>query len=146
MRPRPITTRIPWTVRASTPLYRETSYARRTWNKYRKLPRACICTRAISGLPAAGLLCMSKGSHSFPLPLCLATADWPKCQKHFEFVNIDAVYFPPSSFRWYHNNISRHLAESLLMSTGEDGSYLLRDSNANPGDFTLSVRRVNRIL
>ena len=32
------------------------------------------------------------------------------------------------------------------MSTGEDGSYLLRDSNANPGDFTLSVRYYTHFL
>lgn len=42
--------------------------------------------------------------------------------------------------RWYHFNISRHVAESVLISTGEDGSYLLRDSGNNPGDFSLSVR------
>lgn len=45
-------------------------------------------------------------------------------------------------YRWYHFNISRHVAESLLISTGEDGSYLLRDSGANPGEFSLSVRYV----
>ncbi|XP_003382501.1 PREDICTED: dual adapter for phosphotyrosine and 3-phosphotyrosine and 3-phosphoinositide-like [Amphimedon queenslandica] len=44
------------------------------------------------------------------------------------------------SIPWYHFNISRHVAESLLISTGEDGSYLLRDSSANPGEYSLSVR------
>ena len=57
-------------------------------------------------------------SHSSPLPLSPS---------------------PPSS-RWYHYQITRHVAESVLMSTGEDGSYLLRDSNTNLGEFTLSVR------
>ena len=32
------------------------------------------------------------------------------------------------------------MAESVLISTGEDGSYLLRDSTSNAGEFTLSVR------
>ena len=47
---------------------------------------------------------------------------------------------PPTLPRWYHYQITRHVAESVLMSTGEDGSYLLRDSNTNLGEFTLSVR------
>ena len=34
------------------------------------------------------------------------------------------------------------MAESILISTGEDGSYLLRDSATNIGEFTLSVRYV----
>ena len=57
-------------------------------------------------------------------------------------------YPPPQGMDiipWYHNNTSRHVAESLLMSTAEDGSYLLRDSNKNPGDFTLSVRAKNAV-
>ena len=48
--------------------------------------------------------------------------------------------FNPFVSRWYHFEISRHVAESVLISTGEDGSYLLRDSASNPGEFTLSVR------
>jgi hypothetical protein len=59
------------------------------------------------------------------------------CQTHYP------LPLPPEDIGkigWYHYNITRHVSESLLMSTGDDGSYLLRDSNANPGDFTLSVR------
>ena len=50
-----------------------------------------------------------------------------------------AILIPLFS-RWYHFEISRHVAESVLISTGEDGSYLLHDSASNPGEFTLSVR------
>ena len=49
-------------------------------------------------------------------------------------------FLTPLFSRWYHFEISRHVAESVLISTGEDGSYLLRDSASNPGEFTLSVR------
>eukprot|EP00731_Ephydatia_muelleri_P004118 Em0002g294a len=62
--------------------------------------------------------------------------------------NAARSYPPPNGMEiipWYHSNISRHVAESLLMSTAEDGSYLLRDSNKNPGDFTLSVRAKNAV-
>lgn len=37
------------------------------------------------------------------------------------------------------------MAESVLISTGEDGSYLLRDSLSSPGEFTLSVRAKNSV-
>ena len=46
----------------------------------------------------------------------------------------------PLFSRWYHFEISRHAVQSVLVSTGEGGSYLLHDSANNPGEFTLSVR------
>lgn len=54
---------------------------------------------------------------------------------------------PPDmeDIEWYHFSISRHVAESILISTGEDGSYLLRDSATNVGEFTLSVRAKNSV-
>lgn len=43
--------------------------------------------------------------------------------------------------RWFHPNITGTDAEELLLGTGNDGSFLARPSQHNPGDFTLSVRR-----
>jgi len=43
-------------------------------------------------------------------------------------------------FRWFHSNVSGYDAEKLLLERGFDGSYLVRPSKSNPGDFTLSVR------
>lgn len=45
------------------------------------------------------------------------------------------------SRRWFHSDISGFDAEKLLLERGFDGSYLVRPSKSNPGDFTLSVRR-----
>ncbi|XP_068699267.1 tyrosine-protein phosphatase non-receptor type 11-like [Montipora capricornis] len=45
------------------------------------------------------------------------------------------------SRRWFHSYISGYDAEKLLLERGFDGSYLVRPSKSNPGDFTLSVRR-----
>ncbi|XP_032236419.1 tyrosine-protein phosphatase non-receptor type 11 [Nematostella vectensis] len=45
------------------------------------------------------------------------------------------------SRRWFHSNVSGHDAERLLIERGLHGSYLVRPSKSNPGDFTLSVRR-----
>ncbi|KAK6622139.1 hypothetical protein RUM44_001946 [Polyplax serrata] len=42
---------------------------------------------------------------------------------------------------WFHPNISGVEAETVLLERGFDGSFLARPSRANPGDFTLSVRR-----
>ncbi|XP_006885171.1 PREDICTED: LOW QUALITY PROTEIN: SH2 domain-containing protein 1A [Elephantulus edwardii] len=39
----------------------------------------------------------------------------------------------------YHGKISRETGEKLLLSTGLDGSYLLRDSETLPGAYCLCV-------
>eukprot|EP00112_Aurelia_sp_Birch-Aquarium-sp1_P012479 Seg2624.5 transcript_id=Seg2624.5/GoldUCD/mRNA.D3Y31 product="Dual adapter for phosphotyrosine and 3-phosphotyrosine and 3-phosphoinositide" protein_id=Seg2624.5/GoldUCD/D3Y31 len=41
---------------------------------------------------------------------------------------------------WFHPNLNRHHAEALLIQNGQDGSYLLRQSTTNPGEYSLSVR------
>uniref|UniRef100_A0A8C3S900 Dual adapter for phosphotyrosine and 3-phosphotyrosine and 3-phosphoinositide n=1 Tax=Chelydra serpentina TaxID=8475 RepID=A0A8C3S900_CHESE len=41
---------------------------------------------------------------------------------------------------WYHDNLTRHAAEALLLSNGCDGSYLLRKSNERNDLYSLSVR------
>ncbi|XP_004643761.1 dual adapter for phosphotyrosine and 3-phosphotyrosine and 3-phosphoinositide isoform X1 [Octodon degus] len=41
---------------------------------------------------------------------------------------------------WYHSDLTRHAAEALLLCNGRDGSYLLRDSQEQPGQYSLSVR------
>ncbi|XP_029453095.1 dual adapter for phosphotyrosine and 3-phosphotyrosine and 3-phosphoinositide isoform X2 [Rhinatrema bivittatum] len=45
-----------------------------------------------------------------------------------------------NSLGWYHDSLSRHAAEALLLSNGCDGSYLLRKSKANADLYSLSVR------
>ena len=46
--------------------------------------------------------------------------------------------------RWFHAHITGQLAEELLVNKGQDGSFLCRPSQTNPGDFTLSVRYTTR--
>lgn len=41
--------------------------------------------------------------------------------------------------------LSRHQAEALLMQNGENGSYLLRESSTNVGQYSLSVRSLNAV-
>ena len=47
--------------------------------------------------------------------------------------------------RWFHPSLNGKQAEELLLEEGEDGSFLVRPSQNNPGDFTLSVRRGTEI-
>ncbi|XP_030382645.1 tyrosine-protein phosphatase corkscrew isoform X2 [Scaptodrosophila lebanonensis] len=50
-----------------------------------------------------------------------------------------------SSRRWFHPTITGLEAEKLLQQQGFDGSFLARLSSSNPGAFTLSVRRGNKV-
>jgi len=45
---------------------------------------------------------------------------------------------------WYHGKISRNRAEYLL-SSGINGSFLIRESESSPGQYSLSVRYEGRI-
>uniref|UniRef100_A0A8C7AMX5 SH2 domain-containing protein n=1 Tax=Neovison vison TaxID=452646 RepID=A0A8C7AMX5_NEOVI len=40
---------------------------------------------------------------------------------------------------WYHGHLSGKEAEQLLMEKGRLGTFLVRESRGNPGDFVLSV-------
>eukprot|EP00127_Corallochytrium_limacisporum_P003748 Clim_evm80s152 gene=Clim_evmTU80s152 len=46
---------------------------------------------------------------------------------------------------WYHGKISRVASESLLQRKGKPGSFLVRDSEAFLGDFSISVRSANAV-
>lgn len=45
---------------------------------------------------------------------------------------------------WYHPNASRHVAESLLMQNGDDGSYLMRPSSRE-NEMAISIRCKNSV-
>ena len=56
-----------------------------------------------------------------------------------KFVELSNAFFPS----WFHPNLNRHHAEALLIQNGQDGSYLLRQSTTNQGEYSLSVRCAN---
>ncbi|KAM3967419.1 SH2 ankyrin repeat kinase [Aphomia sociella] len=47
---------------------------------------------------------------------------------------------------WFHGKISREAAENLLKEEGEDGVFLVRESNTSPGDFVLSVLHQGEVV
>ncbi|XP_063314671.1 dual adapter for phosphotyrosine and 3-phosphotyrosine and 3-phosphoinositide isoform X2 [Pelobates fuscus] len=50
------------------------------------------------------------------------------------------IFKLPYVLPWYHGNLSRHAAEALLLTNGQDGSYLLRKSDSKDNVYSLSVR------
>lgn len=47
--------------------------------------------------------------------------------------------------RWFHGVMSAKEAENLIMEKGKNGSFLVRESQAHPGEFVLSVRVRRRV-
>ncbi|CAG0891775.1 unnamed protein product, partial [Cyprideis torosa] len=52
---------------------------------------------------------------------------------------------PPTTDRWFHGSISGKEAERLIMEKGKNGSFLVRESQSNPGDYVLTVRSEEKI-
>ncbi|KAL4716904.1 hypothetical protein ACJJTC_012715 [Scirpophaga incertulas] len=47
---------------------------------------------------------------------------------------------------WFHGKISRDTAEKLLKEEGEDGVFLVRESNTSHGDYVLSVLHQGEVV
>ncbi|XP_039263675.2 dual adapter for phosphotyrosine and 3-phosphotyrosine and 3-phosphoinositide-like [Styela clava] len=52
---------------------------------------------------------------------------------------------PLKQLPYYHGKLSRHLAEVLLMSNGEEGSFLLRLVNIDADEYCISVRAKDQV-
>ncbi|KAF9800382.1 hypothetical protein SFRURICE_015892, partial [Spodoptera frugiperda] len=46
---------------------------------------------------------------------------------------------------WFHGVMSAKEAELLIMQKGKNGSFLVRESQAHPGEYVLSVRVRGRV-
>ncbi|KAM3862492.1 cytoplasmic protein NCK2a [Diretmus argenteus] len=45
---------------------------------------------------------------------------------------------------WYYGNITRHQAECILNERGEEGDFLIRDSESSPSDFSVSLKAASK--
>ncbi|PWA31287.1 cytoplasmic protein NCK2a [Gambusia affinis] len=45
---------------------------------------------------------------------------------------------------WYYGNITRHEAECILNERGEEGDFLIRDSESSPSDFSVSLKAAEK--
>ena len=65
--------------------------------------------------------------------------------KYSEFNNSKIIVYA-MHFSWYFGAITRKHAENLLMQPFNDcGSFLIRNSESTPGDYSLSVKFVNQV-
>lgn len=46
---------------------------------------------------------------------------------------------------WYHGSLTRQQCENVLRNHGQDGEYLVRNSESKPGDFSLSMKAPDRM-
>ncbi|CAG9091930.1 unnamed protein product [Plutella xylostella] len=46
----------------------------------------------------------------------------------------------PTTERWYHGQLTAKEAERMMLENGKNGSFLVRESQSQPGDFVVSVR------
>lgn len=51
----------------------------------------------------------------------------------------------PTTERWYHGQLTSKEAEKMMLENGRNGSFLVRESQRQPGDFVLSVRLRDRV-
>ncbi len=60
---------------------------------------------------------------------------------------VQKCFFPPPSplssphplqKRWYHGRLDRYQSEERLRETGQNGTYLVRESDRKPGSYVLS--------
>ncbi|CAH2260487.1 tyrosine-protein phosphatase corkscrew [Pararge aegeria] len=51
----------------------------------------------------------------------------------------------PTTERWYHGQLTAKEAERIMLENGRNGSFLVRESQRQPGDFVLSVRMRDRV-
>lgn len=92
----------------------------------------CLCKCSVG---FNNMQCIVGLSESSTRPLKWRDVKWVECVMWQMF---------SSSPRWFHPNITGVEAENLLLTRGVDGSFLARPSKSNPGDFTLSVRWVDK--
>ncbi|XP_019956295.2 cytoplasmic protein NCK2a [Paralichthys olivaceus] len=45
---------------------------------------------------------------------------------------------------WYYGNVTRHQAECILNERGEEGDFLIRDSESSPSDFSVSLKAAGK--
>uniref|UniRef100_A0A3B4A700 Uncharacterized protein n=2 Tax=Periophthalmus magnuspinnatus TaxID=409849 RepID=A0A3B4A700_9GOBI len=45
---------------------------------------------------------------------------------------------------WYYGAVTRHQAECILNERGEEGDFLIRDSESSPSDFSISLKSAGK--
>ena len=64
---------------------------------------------------------------------------WYKAEQDGKHGLIPNNYIQMKDHRWWHGRITRMKAEELLTKHPYDGTFLIRESESTPGNFSLSV-------
>lgn len=77
------------------------------------------------------------------------TGEWANVENVSKMIGwVPSNYIAPvnslDKFSWYHGPVSRNAAEYLL-SSGINGSFLVRESESSPGQRSISVRYEGRV-
>lgn len=67
--------------------------------------------------------------------------NWYKAEENGKEGYIPKNYVELKPCQWYGGKLTRKEAETKLLSQPHDGSFLIRDSESTPGDFSLSVKQ-----
>jgi len=51
----------------------------------------------------------------------------------------------PTSERWFHGSLTGKETEELLLNKAENGAYLVRESQSEPGDYVISARTDDKV-
>lgn len=71
--------------------------------------------------------------------------NWFKAELEGKIGYIPSNYVEMADNSWFHGKITRVQAQEVLFQNGRDGSFLVRESESSPGDFSLSVKSGSRV-
>ena len=61
------------------------------------------------------------------------------------FLHLETLSLFCYNRRWYHSTLTGREAETILLAKAQDGSFLVRSSVHNPGNYVLSARVDERV-
>lgn len=65
---------------------------------------------------------------------------WYKAEQDGRVGFIPSNYIQMRNYDFYHGKVARVQAEQVLLGSGMDGAFLIRDSESSPDDFSLSIK------
>lgn len=72
--------------------------------------------------------------------------NWWRAEQGGSIGLIPKNYIEPKPHPWYLGKITRNQSEDILKSQPVDGAFLIRDSESDPGQFSLSVKNQHETL
>ncbi|XP_031574361.1 growth factor receptor-bound protein 2-like [Actinia tenebrosa] len=71
--------------------------------------------------------------------------NWFKAELNGEQGWVPKTYIEMRPHNWFHGKITRKQSESILMEKNGEGVFLVRDSESDPGEYSLSVKFAGQV-